>query len=195
MKMRVVKLSEVLGKPPVRREAIDAMRNGMIFIYPTDTIYGIGCNAERAESVSRIAEAKGRESGKRFSVIAPGKGWIWKNASLSAANKKLADSILPGPYTIIVKAGPSAPKAVVSGEKSMGVRIPSHPVSGLVEQAGIPFVTTSVNVSGEEHAGSVRDIPEKIKGITDWVIDAGRIGGLASRVFDLRTDDVKILRY
>lgn len=193
--MRVIKLSQATGKSPVRKEVIEAMRKGDIFIYPTDTIYGIGCNAGEAESVRKIADAKGRDSGKQFSVIAPGKEWIWKNASLSAANKKLADSMLPGPYTIIVKAKPGAPRAVVSSEKSIGVRIPSHPISRIVGEAGIPFVTTSVNISGEEHICSVSDIPEKIKAVAGWVIDAGRICGLASRVFDLRTDDVKILRY
>lgn len=193
--MRVIKLSQAVRKSPVRKELIEAMRKGEIFVYPTDTIYGIGCNAEKAESVRKIADAKGRESGKQFSVIAPGKEWIWKNASLSAANKKLADNMLPGPYTFIMKAKPGAPRAVVSSEKSMGVRIPTHQISKIVEDAGIPFVTTSVNVSGEEHACSVNEIPEKMKGIADWVIDAGKIGGLASRVFDLRTDDVKILRY
>ncbi len=193
--MMIIKLSQIEGKSQARKQAIDAMKKGDIFIYPTDTIYGIGCNAEKAESVRKISDAKGRESGKQFSVIAPGKEWIWKNASLSAENKKLIDSMLPGPYTFIVKAKPVAPRAVVSGEKSMGVRIPRHPISDIVEGAGIPFVTTSVNISGQEHACSVSEIPEKIKHVADWVIDAGRIGGLPSRVFDLRTDDVKILRY
>lgn len=193
--MRVIKLSQATGKSPVRKEVIEAMRKGDIFIYPTDTIYGIGCDAGKAESVKMIADAKGRDSVKQFSVIAPGKEWIWKNASLSAMNRNLADSMLPGPYTFIVKAKPGAPRAVVSGEKSLGVRIPSHPISDIVEEAGTPFVTTSVNISGQEHACSVNEIPDKIKGIADWIIDAGKIGGLPSRVFDLRTDDVKILRY
>jgi tRNA threonylcarbamoyl adenosine modification protein (Sua5/YciO/YrdC/YwlC family) len=193
--MRVIKLSQVIGKSLVRKEVIEAMRKGDIFVHPTDTIYGIGCNAGNAESVRKIAEAKGRESGKHFSIIAPGKEWIWRHAFLSAANKQLADNILPGPYTIIVKAKPGAPRPVVSSEKSMGVRIPRHPISGIVEEAGTPFVTTSVNVSGGEPACGINEIPDNIKGIAEWIIDAGRIGGPASRVFDLRTDEVKILRY
>jgi len=194
--MKVVKLSDVLRNSQTRKKVIEDMKIGKIFVYPTDTIYGIGCSAEVLDSVEKIEKAKGRESGKKFSVIAPGEEWIWKHADMSKANMLFADSLLPGPYTIVVKARPNAPVAVVSFEdKSMGIRIPKHPIAEIIKEAGIPFISTSVNLSGEKPVSSIDEIPEEIKSITDWAIDAGRISGLPSRVFDLRGNDVKILRY
>ena len=193
--MKVVKLSEVLRKKGNRKRIVEAMRSGDVFVYPTDTIYGLGCDAENASSVERIVKAKGREESKRFSVIAPSKEWVWRHATLSDANRKFADDILPGPYTLIARAKAGAPKAVVSGDRSIGIRIPKHPFADIVSNAGIPFVSTSVNLSGEEPVSSIRDIPARIRKTADWAIDAGTISGLPSRVFDLREKDVKILRY
>jgi tRNA threonylcarbamoyl adenosine modification protein (Sua5/YciO/YrdC/YwlC family) len=193
--MQTVKLSDVVNKKETRKKIIAGMRRGDVFVYPTDTIYGIGCNAEIPSSVEKIKKAKGREAEKQFSVIAPGKEWIWENANMTKANKEFADQMLPGPYTIIVKATRNAPRAVVSGERSLGVRLPNHPLTGVIKEAGIPFVSTSVNLTGEEPVCSIKDIPDEIHGIVDWAIDTGKISGLPSRVFDLRTDKVKILRY
>ena len=193
--MKHVKLSEVLKKAGTRKAVIEAIKRGDVFVYPTDTIYGLGCNAENPASVARIVKSKGREESKRFSVIAPGKDWIWQHAVLTDANRKFADDILPGPYTLIVRAKGGAPKAVVSSERSLGIRIPNHPFTDIVSEARVPFVTTSVNLSGEEPVSSIRDIPGQIIKGVDWAIDAGKVFGLASRVFDLREKDVKILRY
>ena len=193
--MNVVKLSEVIKKPDIRAEIIPVMRKGDIFVYPTDTIYGIGCNAEIAASVKKISDAKGRKEGKSFSVIAPGKEWIWANSIISEANKKFIDTIFPGPYTVVVKAGRNAPKSAISEEKTIGVRFPKHPFVDIISEAGVPFVTTSVNISGNEPAARIEDIPPDIEKIVDWVIDAGKITGHSSRIFDLTTDEIKILRY
>jgi len=193
--MKVVKLATVLHKPAIRKKIVDGMRHGDILVYPTDTIYGTGCNAEIPGSVEKIKKAKGREPGRQFSVIAPGKEWVWKHADISKANRQFADEILPGPYTIVVKAKANAPKAIVSSEKSMGVRLPNNPFTKIIEEAGIPFVSTSVNLSGTEPVSSIKDIPAEIRSMADWAIDAGKISGLASRVFDLRTDNVKVLRH
>jgi L-threonylcarbamoyladenylate synthase len=193
--MKVVKLADALNKPAIRSLMIEGMRNGAIFVYPTDTLYGLGCNAEIGESVDKITEAKGRDAGKKSSVIAPSKDWIWKHTTLSRINMKFADALLPGPYTIIMKAKKSAPKPAVSGGGSMGVRLPKHPFSRLIADAGVPFLSTSVNLSGKEPAANIADIPASVKGITDWAIDARKIYGPASRVFDLRTDSISVLRY
>jgi tRNA threonylcarbamoyl adenosine modification protein (Sua5/YciO/YrdC/YwlC family) len=192
--MEIFKLTSVLKDKRLRTKVIGAMRNGGIFVYPTDTIYGIGCNAENAESVEKIRRVKGREEDKQFSVIAPGKEWIWKNAKLSAVNKELADRMLPGPYTIIANASGSAPRPVVSSERTIGIRLPRHPFSEIVEEAGVPVVTTSVNLSSENPASTIAEVPNDIKTLIDIAIDAGKIEGQASRIFDFRTDDIKTVR-
>ena len=192
--MQMIRMAEALGDQGTRALMIARMRAGDVFLYPTDTVYGIGCDAGNAESVRRIAEAKGRAE-RSFSVIAPSKEWIWANALFSEANRKLADALLPGPYTIVARAGKGVPKEVVSPERTIGIRIPKHPFASLVTEAGVPFVTTSANASGRQPATTPGAVPEQIRKAVDWAIDAGEIGGASSRVFDLTKDDVRILRH
>jgi L-threonylcarbamoyladenylate synthase len=193
--MQVISLHDALKIPGVRSGIVKAMRSGDVLVYPTDTIYGVGCNAENAGSVRRISDAKGREETKGFSVIAPSKEWIWSHAAVSDHNRKFIDTMLPGPYTVVVSARDSAPRAAVSPEKTLGIRIPRHPFAEVISEAGIPFITTSVNLSGQAPATSLDMVPDEIRKITSMAIDAGTISGDSSRVFDLRTDNVKILRY
>jgi L-threonylcarbamoyladenylate synthase len=192
--MEVLKLSDVLSAGKERSSVISAMRDGSIIVYPTDTIYGIGCDAGNADSVEKLRRAKGRDRDRPFSVIAPGKGWIWKNCAISAVNRDLADKMLPGPYTIITTASPSAPPAVVLEGGTLGVRLPNHPFTALVEEAGIPLVTTSVNMSGEKPVTAISDIPPEMHPFIVLAIDAGEIDGNASRIFDFTTDDIKVVR-
>ncbi|UCD03150.1 MAG: threonylcarbamoyl-AMP synthase [Candidatus Aenigmatarchaeota archaeon] len=191
--MEILKLYDVLKKSDTRKKVLAGIRSGRIFVYPTDTIYGTGCNAEDAKAVERIRLAKGREETKMFSVIAPGKEWIRKHAKVGKVNMGLIDKLLPGPYTLILDANTKSPKPVISPEKSLGVRIPRHPFTDIVMEAGVPFVTTSVNLRGEPPVTKISDIPGSMKGFVDIAIDSGTIEGNPSRIFDLRANDVHVI--
>ncbi len=192
--MEKLKLVDVLRNAALRKRVVGAMKSGKILVYPTDTIYGIGCNAENAMSVEKIRNVKGRDDGKTFSVIAPGKEWIWSHANVTKVTRDMIDKLLPGPYTIILTANSKTPKPAVSAERSVGIRIPRHPFTALVEESGVPFVTTSVNMKGQPPVKGTGDIPPDIRGVVDFVIEAGIIEGFASRVFDMRTDDIRVVR-
>lgn len=191
--MEILRLGDVLKKTEVRRNVVAGIKAGSIFVYPTDTIYGIGCNAEDAKAVDRIRSAKGREDTKVFSVIAPGKDWIRTHANVNKANLDLIGKLLPGPYTLILDASGKSPKPVVSAEKSLGVRIPRHPFTGIVEEAGVPFVSTSVNLRGEPPVTKISGIPKNMADYVDFAVDAGTIEGSPSRIFDMRAGDVKVM--
>jgi len=193
--MEIIKMKQLLISQRDRKRAVDAMVAGGIFVYPTDTVYGLGCNAEFEKGVIMIKMAKGSDEAKRFSVIAPGKEWIWGNSVLSKENRSFIDTILPGPYTVVVNAGSKAPRAVVSEDGTIGIRIPRHPFSDIVREAGVPLVSTSLNLSGEEPVQSIKQVPDRIKAIANWAVDDGKLEGSSSRVFDLRGNAVKILRY
>jgi len=188
--MKTVKLKKALKSEEVKK----AILEGKIFIYPTDTLYGIGCNAENAESVKKIIKAKGREEDKPFSVIVPSREWISGHTKISKENEKFIDVLFPGPYTIILKAKERIPY-VVSKEFSIGIRLPKHEFCDIIRSLNVLFVTTSVNISEEQPVFSVKDIPKQIKEIADYAIDAGRIEGRSSRVFDIRTNELKIARW
>ena len=153
------------------------IRNGAVFIYPTDTIYGLGCDATNEESVKMIKDLKYREKDKPMSVIAPSVGWIKEHCEVT---EEMIEKYLPGPFTIILKKKDSEfLKQVASGE-TLGVRIPDCEFTKLVEKAGIPFITTSVNFAGEPFAVKISDIDHKIIDAVDIVIGVGKLDGRPS---------------
>lgn len=169
---------------------IEAIKSKII-IYPTDTVYGIGCNAENELLVDRIFEIKGRDRKKPLSVIAPGKEWIMKHCVVS---REILDRYLPGQYTLILKKkDKNFLKEATAGTPTLGVRIPAHPFSKLVEKAGIPFVTTSANRAGEKPPKSLPEIPDEIKNAADIVINGGELPGVPSAIVDLRSSKESIV--
>ena len=157
------------------QELKEKILQGKIFIYPTDTIYGIGCNALNKESVEKIREIKQRDK-KPFSIIAPSFDWIKENCTIDCELEKY----LPGKYTIILKKKDTNFLSWVSNTDSLGIRIPKHEFCDKIRQANMPFITTSVNFSGEKFACSVEEIPEEIKNKVDVIIDEGKIDGTPS---------------
>jgi len=164
---------------------IDEMKTGKIFVYPTDTIYGIGCNALISESIKKMREIKKRDENP-FSVIAPGKNWIEENCFVSEKVEKWLDK-LPGPYTLILelKNLEAVAKETNSGLDSLGVRIPDSWFSEIVEKAGIPFVTTSVNLAGEKNMTSMDDVNEEVKNRADYIVYEGPKEESASTIVNL----------
>jgi L-threonylcarbamoyladenylate synthase len=163
-------------------EIISAIKAGMIFIYPTDTIYGIGCDATNEDAVQKIREIKQRDQ-KPVLVIAPSKNWI--NANLFVPEMDKLD-LLPGPYSLILKVkqkGFVAPS--VSFDETLGVRIPNNWFTEIVSEAGIPFVTTSVNITGQKNMESLEDLSEDFLNQVDYVIYEGPNHGKQSTRIDL----------
>jgi L-threonylcarbamoyladenylate synthase len=164
-------------------EIVAAIKAGDIFIYPTDTIYGIGCDATNNDSVKKIRELKQREE-KPFSIIAPGKDWILELCDVKDLEKL---DLLPGPYTLILKWKRESPIAgqVNPNDGTIGVRIPDHWFTKIVGEARVPFVTTSVNISGEKHMESIEEVPEEILSQVDWIVYEGVKKGESSAKINL----------
>lgn len=191
--MKIIKLHDAL-RDMHRVELAKAIRDGAVLIYPTDTVYGIGCNAEKTASVEKIAKVKTRGQGKPFSVIAPSKEWITENTRITADNAQFVNNLLPGPYTVILRAKKPIP-LVTSKDGKLGVRIPKNEFCDFIRSQGFPFVTTSVNLSTTGPIASLREIPAPIAEVTDYAIDAGELRGLSSRVFDISGKDMEIVRW
>jgi L-threonylcarbamoyladenylate synthase len=173
-------------------EIVKKMKEGDIFIYPTDTIYGIGCNALNEISVEKIRKIKGREASKPFSVIAPTKKWIYDN--LEVKNKNYIKK-LPGPFTFIFNIKKkSLAKKINKGLISLGVRIPDHKFSNLIKRANIPFITTSVNYSSQKPIRSIKDIPKSMLKKVDFVVDDGYLHRYPSTLINMTEDMPKIIK-
>jgi len=175
-----------------RQSIIDELFKGAVFIYPTDTIYGIGCNAAISSAVKKIRKLKSRASNP-FSVIAPSFDWIYENCIVTKEAEEWLKK-LPGPYTLILKLKNSncVAKETASGLKTLGIRIPNHWIRDVVAEADVPVVTTSVNKSNEDYMTSLEDLEPAIKGSVDFIIYEGKKEGKPSKIIDL-TDNVKII--
>ncbi len=157
-------------------ELAEKIKSGNVFVYPTDTVYGLGCDATNSDSVNRIKEMKGRDKDKPISIIAPSLSWIEENCLVDHDLSKY----LPGPYTLILKKkDPNFLLDVANGD-SLGVRIPDSDFCDKVRKVGVPFVTTSVNLSGEPPAVAVEEVPEEIISKVDEVVDEGKLNGTPS---------------
>ncbi len=165
-----------------KEEIIEAIKAGKIFIYPTDTIYGLGCNALLGDVVQKIREIKQRDT-KPLLVIAPNKEWIEEHC---IARREDLDQYLPGPYSLYLRRKDQAVAPEVNPEDdTLGVRIIDHWFMDLISEAGVPFVTTSVNLSGEERMTRIEDVDPAILDQVDYVVYEGENKGEPSKKISL----------
>lgn len=161
------------------------IKEGKVFIYPTDTIYGLGCDATNDEAIERIRKIKGRDT--PFSIIAPGKKWIKEHCECGRELDKL-----PGSFTFLYFS--DFIRLANAYSEKLGVRIPDHKISKIVEEVGVPFITTSVNRKGEKPARSIEEVNSEILKEVDIVIDDGRLKDKASTIIDYTKEIPKVLR-
>jgi L-threonylcarbamoyladenylate synthase len=174
-----MKYLELQDKKLIQKE----IKAGKIFIYPTDTLYGLGCDATNEKAVQKIREIKKRDQ-KPFLIIAPNLDWIKNNCEF---NHKQELNKLPGPYSFIIKLKSNiVAKSVLGDKQTLGVRIPDCEMSNIIQT---PFVSTSVNLTGQPSAITLEDIPEQIKNQVDYIIKANKfILGKPSTIIDLTQD-------
>jgi L-threonylcarbamoyladenylate synthase len=180
--MRVLSKEEFLEeKDAIKTKLIE---EHPVFIYPTDTIYGIGCNALDKEAVKKVRRIKKRKDSP-FSVIAPSKEWIEQNYILNENAKEWVKK-LPGPYTLILKIKKKCvADNIAPGLDTVGIRIPEHWFSDFVKDADIPIVSTSVNKSSQDFMTSLENLDEDIKSKVDFIFYEGEKKGRPSKIIDL----------
>ena len=180
----------------LRKEEIkEKILNGDMFIHPTDTIYGLGCDATNPKAVNKIRDVKQRPD-TPFSVIAPSKEWIEENCIITKEAEEWLKK-LPGPYTLILKTKDSpVSKEVAPNKASLGVRIPDHWISKFVEWLGIPIITTSVNITDEPFMTKIEDldldINEGIRHKISFVLYEKEKKGRPSKIIHLEGEEIKI---
>src|SRR3989338_2666378 len=169
-----------------------SISDGGVFVYPTDTIYGIGCDATNSASVKKIRKLKARAKNP-FSVIAPSVEWIKENCVVTKEGEEWLKK-LPGPYTLIfkLKSKKCVAKEVNSCLETLGIRIPKHWISKAVSELEIPIVTTSVNKSSEDYMTSIDDRSETMQSGVDFAIYEGEKKARPSKIVDL-TEKARII--
>ncbi|MBU0461036.1 MAG: threonylcarbamoyl-AMP synthase [Nanoarchaeota archaeon] len=167
--------------------------DGAVFVYPTDTIYGLGCDATNSAAVKKLRDIKHRTT-QSFSVIAPSKEWIKNNCHVSKDAERYLDK-LPGAYTLILRLkNKHCIAKEVSTTDTLGVRIPEHWISDAVKEMNRPIVTTSVNIAGESPVHDIKQIRNEIAQKIDFAIDEGKLSNFPSKIIDLTGKEPKQLR-
>lgn len=178
-------------------KVVSVLRDGGIVIYPTDTLYGIGCDALNVRAVERICALKGINPEKsNLSIICHDLGNISEYAKIDTPVFKLMRKNLPGPFTFILNTTSSLPK-IYKKKKTVGIRIPDNDiVRTLVEQLGNPILNMTVKDEDDEieYTTDPELIHEKWGNIVDIVIDGGFGGIDPSTVVDCTSDEPEIIR-
>ncbi|MBW3002950.1 L-threonylcarbamoyladenylate synthase [Candidatus Woesearchaeota archaeon] len=187
--MEIINVEEAQMKAPHLMKMID---EGVLFIHPTDTIYGIGCDATKPEAVDHVRKLKQRAK-MPLSIIAPSKKWIFDNCDVPEDGKKYVND-LPGPVTLIVKLKnkKAVAKNVIHGLDAIGIRIPDHWISEFVSVYGNPLVSTSANVTGKEFMTSIDDLDVDIKKGMSFCLYEGEKKGRPSKIIHLEGETVKV---
>jgi L-threonylcarbamoyladenylate synthase len=174
--------------------AARVVANGGVICYPTDTVYGLGCDPLNASAVTRALEAKGNRT-KPMPVLVKGLAAAEKFAYVSTRARTLAENFWPGPLTLILKAQQILP-AVLIAEGKIGIRSPNHPVClSLLDLCSGALVGTSANVTGKAPASTAEEALRQIGSNVDLILDGGRaLLGVASTVVDLTRPGLRILR-
>ncbi|MEJ6748591.1 MAG: L-threonylcarbamoyladenylate synthase [Flavobacteriales bacterium] len=181
------------------KKVIECLKDGGVIVYPSDTVYGIGCDIFNKKAVERIAKIKGINIKKNnFSFICSDLSHISDfTKPIDNSTYKLMKRNLPGPFTFILNANNSIPKLFKINKKTIGIRVPNHNIPlEIVLQLGNPIITTSVKEDDEilEHSTNPELIYEKLKHLVDIVIDGGFTGIQPSTIVDCTGNDFEIIR-
>ena len=178
---------------------VDCLKNGGVIIYPTDSVYGMGCDIYNSKAVAKIARFKGLKPEKaKFSFICSNLSQL-SDYTLPINNSlfKLMKSLLPGPYTFILNANNNVPKNIQSKKKTVGIRIPDNTIPiEIVNILGNPIMSTSIHDDDEilEYTTDPELIYEKFNGIADIIIDGGYGDNEPTTVLDCTGEEVEIIR-
>ena len=173
----------------------EVLMKGGVGVIPTDTVYGLCTNALNREGIKRIYRIKRRDIKKPLVLFVKDKGEIEKYGVLNDTARKLIDSFIPGPITIVLKRREGAPKISLRDIDTIGIRIPDEEfVINLLRNLDFPLATTSANLSGEETPKDISSLKKTFSGIVDFIVDGGEKGGTPSTVVSIIGEDVKILR-
>ncbi|MDT8420576.1 MAG: L-threonylcarbamoyladenylate synthase [Desulfuromonadales bacterium] len=177
-------------------QVVDCLKGGGVIVYPTDTTYGLGCDIFNRKGIKKIYQIKQRDARKPFSFICNDLAEVSNYAQVSNYAFKIMKRHLPGKYTFVLDATRVVPDALITKQKTVGIRIPDNPiVHEIVRQLGHPLVTTSANLSGEETPQDPQEIYEEMGRVVDMVIDGGILMAEGSSVISLLNDQAEILRH
>ena len=177
------------------KKAVEILRQGGVIIYPTDTVYGLGCDLFNKKGIERIYDIKKRDRKQPLSFICSDLKDISQYAQVSDYAYKVMKRLLPGPYTFILKASRLVPKIIIPKRQTTGIRVPDNPICmAQIAELGHPIISTSVKDDNGEVMTDPEEMEKKYRHVVDMVLDGGIFPPAPSSVLNLVDDVVEIIR-
>ncbi|NJW51412.1 L-threonylcarbamoyladenylate synthase [Salinimicrobium oceani] len=194
----LIRIYEENPNPKEIKRVVDALRDGALIIYPTDTIYGLGCDITNTAALEKIAQIRGVKLEKaNFSFICENLSNLSDYVrQIDTQTFRILKRNLPGPYTFILPGNNNLP-AVFRKKKTVGIRVPDNNICrALVAGLGNPIISTSIRDDDEvlEYTTDPELILEKWDKLVDFVIDGGYGDNIPSTVIDLTTPEPEVIR-
>jgi len=191
----IIAINSKNPQPRLIRRVVEVLKEGGVVGYPTDTIYGIGCDLFNPEAIRRIHRLKKLEGKKLLSFICSDLKDISRYAYVSNYAYKMMKHLLPGAYTFVLKATKLVPKIAMTKQNTVGIRIPDNKIClALVKELGHPIISTSVYKPDEGLYNDPADIEERFGKQLDLVIDGGVIVAEHSSMIELTGDSPRVIR-
>ncbi len=177
------------------RRVVETLREGGIVIYPTDTVYGMGCDLFNKKGIDRIYEIQRRDRKKPLSFVCADLKDISRYAKVTDDAYKIMRRLLPGPYTFVLEASRLVPKTILPKRQTTGIRVPDNNIcQALVAELGSPIISASVKDENGELLSDPRMIEELFGRRVDMIIDGGIIAAKPSSVISILDEGTEILR-
>ncbi|MBO4395119.1 MAG: threonylcarbamoyl-AMP synthase [Eubacterium sp.] len=184
-------------KPDDLDQAVKILKNGGLVVFPTETVYGLGCNGRSEKAAKKVYKAKDRPGDNPLILHVADRDSVQKLVKeIPPLAEKLMDTFWPGPLTLIFRKAKQIPKAVTGGLETVAIRMPAHTgARDLIRAAGMPIAAPSANRSGRPSPTMVSHVIEDLDGRVDMIIDGGVVGiGYESTIVDVTGARPVILR-
>lgn len=176
-------------------KAVETIKNGGVVIYPTDTVYGLGCDIFNKEAVERIYLIKNETDTKLFSFICSDLKDISKYAKVSNFAYKSMKKLIPGPYTFVLPAAKEVPKKLWTKRKTVGIRVPDNEIARiLASELGNPIISTSATTRKGDPLFDPLEIRTIFNMSVDLMLSMGALNGIPSSIVDLSGEEAEIIR-
>jgi tRNA threonylcarbamoyl adenosine modification protein (Sua5/YciO/YrdC/YwlC family) len=190
----LVEINPEHPEPRKIRRAVDALLAGEVIGYPTDTVYGLGCDIQSKKAIDRLYQIKGMDRSHPLAFICPDLSEIARYAVVDNQIYRVLRHFLPGPYCFILEATREVPRILQTKRKTIGIRVPKHEVTcAVVRELGRPIISTTAQRAGAEPHVDPAEIDEDFKGL-GLVIDSGAGGLVPTTVVDLTVSPPVVIR-
>ncbi len=190
----LLEVNALTPEPRKIRRAVEALRDGEVIAYPTDTVYGLGCDLFNKQAIDRLYQIKGMPRTQQLAFVCRDLGEITTYAVVHDREYRVLKRHLPGPYCFILHATREVPRLVQTARKHVGIRVPDHAVAhALVEELGHPIISSTAARPGQDPHVDPSELDIDFPGLA-LILDGGPGGLLPTTVVDLTGDAPKVVR-